>query len=156
VQPYVNPSSKAMNGLGGIFTAIGKPGTLTPTFDPATGDLNFSFSTLEAGNLVLGVCTFDGIMQVAIVAVEGAPRMLWSSRVVLNPDGSEGRVDAASEPQLRELTDRFNTTHGILETLIIEVDERATLTYEFLTGDRQRASGVLERGTAPPAPQPDP
>ncbi len=153
MQLYINPSSKTLNGVSGVFTAIGKPGTLTPTFKPLTGDLDFSFSTLEEGHLVLGVCSFEGVMQMAIIEVHEKIRMVSSFRIEIDPDGSEGRVDAADEAQLRELSDRFNEDAGILETFLIAIDKEGTLTYEFTTGARTKASGVLNRvGAGVPHP----
>ena len=159
MQLYINPSSKALNGVSGVFTAIGKPGTLTPTFKPLNGDLDFSFSTLEEGDLVIGVCSYEGVMQMSIIAFgeansrTGPIRMVSSSRIEINPDGSEGRVDAASAPQLLELSKRFNAAQGIVETFLVVVDRQGTLTYEFTTGDRKtKASGVIKReAAAPPA-----
>jgi hypothetical protein len=152
VQLYVNPSSKALNGVSGVFTAIGKPGTLTPTFKPLTGELDFSFSTLEEGHLVLGAASYDGVMQMSIIEVtEGAGiRMVSSSRIELNPDGSEGRVDSAGASQLRALSERFNAAAGILETFLVAVDTRGTVTYEFTTGDRKTKAA----GTIPPEGEP--
>ena len=152
MQLHLNPSSKAMNGLGGVYSAIGEPGTLTPTFNPVTGDLNFSFSTLEGAHLVLGVASYEGIMQMSIIALGESVRVLSSARIVLNPDGSEGRVHAASEAQLQELSDRFNAARGIMETFVITVDEKGALTYQFVTGAaRETAAGVIERHAAAPA-----
>jgi hypothetical protein len=134
-----------MNGVGGVYTAIGKGGTLTPTFNPVTGDLNFSFSTLEEANLVLGVASYDGIMQMTIVVPGDKPRMLSSARIVLNPDGSEGQVVSATESQLRELTDRFNDAAGFLTTFVVSIDVRGNLSYEFAAGDaaRTKKTGVI-------------
>ena len=151
MQVFINPSSKALNGVSGVFTAIGKPGTLTPTFKPVNGDLDFSFSTLEEGHLVLGVCSYEGVMQLSIIAFgeansrTGPIRMVASSRIEINPDGSEGRVDAATGSQLSELSSRFNAAQGIIETFLIAVDKEKTLTYEFTAGDRKtKAAGVIK------------
>jgi hypothetical protein len=146
VQLFLNPSSKAMNGVGGVYTAIGKGGTLHPTFNPVTGDLNFSFSTLEEADLVLGVASFDGIMQMSIIVPGDRPRMKSSTRSVLNPDGSERDVVSATEAQLRELTDRFNAAGGIMTTFVVSVDVQGNLSYEFVAGDTK----TKMTGTIPP------
>ena len=150
MQLFINPSSKAMNGVGGVYTAIGKGGTLTPTFNPVTGDLNFSFSTLEEANLVIGVASYEGIMQMTIIVPGDKPRMLSSARIVLNPDGSEGHVVSATESQLHEMTERFNAAQGILTTFVISVDPQGNLSYEFAAGDaaRTKMTGVIPRTSA--------
>ncbi|MCC7418476.1 MAG: hypothetical protein IT176_15170 [Acidobacteria bacterium] len=143
-QPQANPDPRALNGVAGVYTALGRMGTLTPSYDPVRGELNFSFSTDPDGHLAMGTAGNDGVMQFSIVALGERPSVLLSQRMELNGDGSEKHVDAASQAQLRELTRRFNDARGILTTLVITVDERRVLAYEFLTGAQERTAGSID------------
>jgi hypothetical protein len=144
-QSKPKPDPRAINGLSGVYTAIGKAGTLTPSFDPVTGDLNFSFSTEEGGNLALGVATAEGIMQLSIVAIGDKPRVLSSARIELNPDGSERHKEPATDAQLHEVSDKLNAAGGNPETLLITIDGEGNVTYAFITGAGDKVTGAINR-----------
>ena len=141
-----DPDPRAINGVSGVYTALGKMGTLSPHFHPDTGDLVFSFSTDPDANLALGVANAEGIMQLSIVTLGEKPRVIYSARSVLNNDGSERDVNKASEEQLRILSDRFDDGAGIMETFVITIEPNGDLVYQFVTGvKREKASGVIKR-----------
>ncbi len=143
--PDKTPSQTQLNGLSGVYTALGKAGTLTPSFNPVTGDLNFSFSTDNEGHLALGVATLEGVMQFSIVALGDKPRVLSSARIELNAEGSERHSQPATDAQLRELSERFNAAAGILETLIITVDVKGSVTCESVTAAGDKVTAVINR-----------
>ena len=141
-----DPDPRAINGVSGVYTALGKMGTLSPKFNPETGDLVFSFSTDPDANLALGVANSEGVMQLSIITLGDKPRLVYSARSVLNNDGSERDVNKASDEQLRILSDRFDEAAGIIETFVITVETNGDLVYEFVTGvKREKASGVIPR-----------
>lgn len=142
--PDKKPTQTQLNGVGGVFTAIGKAGTLTPTFRPDTGELNFSFSTDEEGHLAIGVIAPDGVMQFSIIELGDKRRVLSSARIVLNGDGSERHSQPATDAQLRELSDRFNAASGVLETLIIAVDLKGRVTYEFVAAAGGKVTATID------------
>ena len=138
VQSQSKSASQAqINGINEKFTAIGRPNSLTPSFDPIRGDLHFKFLTQE-GNLGVGVVTPEGVMQLSIIVPGTSVRVLSSARIDLDANGREKQSQLATQGQLRGLSNSLNAAEARLDTLVVTMDAEGNVTYEFTTSGGEK------------------